>query len=91
MALAEEAGVILIIRIVAPEVSPQAVDQLPITSTNPRRTVGPEFAGDLALCDSVVIGLKPDATTFLLQFLITAVMHQTAPISRILGGPLAAV
>lgn len=35
-ALAEEVGVILIIRIVAPEVSPQAVDQHPITGTKPR-------------------------------------------------------
>lgn len=88
-ALAEEVGVILIVRIVAPEVSPQAVDQLPITSTKSRRTEGPVFTDDLATCDSVVIGLSPDATAFLLQFPITAVMDPTAPISPILGGPFA--
>lgn len=42
-ALAVELEVKLIIRIVAPEVSPQAVDQIPITITNPPRTVGPIF------------------------------------------------
>lgn len=89
-ALAEEVGVILIIRIVAPEVSPQAVDQHPITSTKPRRTEGPVFADNLAPGDSVVIGLSPDATAFLLQFPIAAVVHPTAPISPILGGPFAA-
>lgn len=33
--LAEEVGVILVKTVVTPEVSPQAVDQLPVTSTKP--------------------------------------------------------
>lgn len=40
----------------------------------------PLTADDLALCDSVVIDLSPDATAFLLQFPIAAVMHPTAPV-----------
>lgn len=89
--LAEKLEVKLIIRIVAPEVSLQAVDQRPITITNPPRTVGPGFAGDPALCDFVVIGLKPAFTAFLLHFPITALMHETAPISIILGHPFVAI
>lgn len=36
--LAEEVGVILVKRVVTPEVSPQAVDQPPVTSTEPHWT-----------------------------------------------------
>lgn len=35
---AEEVGVILVKRVVSPEVSPQAVDQLPVTGTEPHWT-----------------------------------------------------
>lgn len=41
--LAEEVGVILVKRVVSPEVSPQAVDQLPVTGTEPHWTEGVVF------------------------------------------------
>lgn len=40
----------------------------------------PLTADDLTLCDSVVVGPSPDATAFLLQVPITAVMRPTAPV-----------
>lgn len=43
MALAEKVGIILVIRVVAPQVSPQAVGQLPVTGTKPHCTEGPLF------------------------------------------------
>lgn len=42
-ALAEEVGVILVKGVITPEVSPQAVDQLPVTGTEPHWTEGAVF------------------------------------------------
>lgn len=41
--LTEEVGVILVKGVVTPEVSPQAVDQLPVTGTEPHWTEGVVF------------------------------------------------
>lgn len=41
--LAEEVGVILVKGVVTPEVSPQAVDQLPVTGTESHWTEGAVF------------------------------------------------